>query len=394
LYSVAQFVDDRRLGPAFRFFNRHRLVDENGRVLGYQRLDELRETLRPVLLRRTRGDVLKQLPPRSTEIVRIPPTDEQYVLHQNHLRIVSSITSKTYFTEMDLLRLRKALLMCRMAANSTFLVNKEPPGYSTKLARIEELVDELFGEPDRKAVLFSEWTTMLNLIEPILKKRKLDYVRLDGSVPQKKRQQLVGRFQNEPACRLFLTTNAGATGLNLQAADTIINVDLPWNPAILEQRIARAHRMGQKNPVQIYLLVTEQTLEERLLATLSSKNDLSLAVLDAESEVDRVDMISGIEEMRRRLEVLIGAAPEAPVDETQKPTLPVESPPVNPEHRERVAEAGGKLLGAAFEFLGQLVAEQTAPAPSEQIVTDLRDRLSECAEEDTATGQTRLSFTL
>ncbi len=66
-------------------------------------------------------------------------------------------------------------------------------------------------------------------------------------------------FQTDPACRLFLTTNAGSTGLNLQAANTIINVDLPWNPAILEQRIARAHRMGQKNPVHVYKLVTEKT---------------------------------------------------------------------------------------------------------------------------------------
>lgn len=394
LYSVAQFVDDRRLGPAFRFFNRHRMVDEKGKVLGYRRLDDLRKTLQPVLLRRTRGDVLRQLPPRSTEIVRIAPTGEQFDLHQSQLRIVSSITRKSYISEMDLLRLRKALLMCRMSANSTFLVNKEPPGYSSKIERLTELVDELFDEPGRKAVLFSEWTTMLNLIEPVLKKRKLDYVRLDGSVPQKKRQELVGRFQNDEDCRLFLTTNAGATGLNLQAADTIINVDLPWNPALLEQRIARAHRMGQKRPVQIYLLVTEQTLEERLLDTLSAKNDLSLAVLDSESEVDRVDMISGIEEMRRRLEVLLGAAPDGPVDESEKQSATEESATIDREHRERVAAAGGKLLGAAFEFLGQLVVKESSAAPSEQVVTDLRNRLSECVEEDTATGQSRLTVTL
>src|SRR5207249_1672581 len=97
----------------------------------------------------------------------------------------------------------------------------------------------------RKAVLFSEWTTMLDLIEPFLKDRGLEFARLDGSVPQKRRQELVDQFQNDPGCRLFLTTNAGSTGLNLQAANTVINVDLPWNPAVLEQRIGRAHRMGQ-----------------------------------------------------------------------------------------------------------------------------------------------------
>src|SRR5204863_323404 len=93
----------------------------------------------------------------------------------------------------------------------------------------------LSGTPleNRLDDLFSEWTTMLTLIERQIKRFKLDYVRLDGSVPQKKRQQLVHQFQRDPGCRLFLTTNAGSTGLNLQAANTVINVDLPWNPAVL-----------------------------------------------------------------------------------------------------------------------------------------------------------------
>ena len=86
---------------------------------------------------------------------------------------------------MDLLRLQKALLMCRMAANSTFLVDKHPPGYSSKLKELDVLMDQLMAEEDRKIILFSEWTTMLNLIEPLLNKRELDYVRLDGSVPRK-----------------------------------------------------------------------------------------------------------------------------------------------------------------------------------------------------------------
>src|SRR5206468_3674173 len=109
----------------------------------------------------------------------------------------------------------------------------------------------------------------------LLAKRKLDFVRLDGSVPQKRRFELVQKFQNDPACKLFLTTNAGSTGLNLQAANTVINVDLPWNPAVLEQRIARAHRMGQLQPVQVFVLVTEKTIEENLLATLAAKKDLA-----------------------------------------------------------------------------------------------------------------------
>ena len=124
--------------------------------------------------------------------------------------------------------------------------------------------------------------------------------------------------QPEQNCKLFITTNAGSTGLNLQAANTVINVDLPWNPAVLEQRIARAHRMGQKQPVQVFALVTEATIEEKLLATLSAKHELALAALDPDSEVTEVQLASGMEELRRRLEVLLGAKPEAPPDRSQQ----------------------------------------------------------------------------
>lgn len=391
LYSVVQFIDDRRLAPAFRFFNRHRVVDENGKVLGYRNLEQLRHNLRPVLLRRTRGSVMQQLPPRTTEIIRIAPTDEQLAVHAAYMQVVRQIVSKKYLTEMDLLRLQRALLMCRMAANATFLVDKKTPSYSSKLERIDELFDQLFEEDDRKGVLFSEWTTMLNMIEPLLHKRGVDFVRLDGSVPQSKRQTLVNRFQNNPRCQMFLTTNAGATGLNLQAANTVINVDLPWNPAVLEQRISRAHRMGQSQPVQAFVLVTEGTLEEKLLNTLSAKHELALAALDINSEIDKVDMASGMEELKRRLEVLLGAKPEAAVDESVKAACQEEAALV--ARRERVAAAGGELLGAAFNFLGELMAEYAETPASQQLAGDLRNRLAECVQPDDS-GRPRLTVTL
>jgi superfamily II DNA or RNA helicase len=389
LYSVVQFIDQRRLGPGFRFFNQHRIVDDNGKVLGYKNLDRLRENLRPILLRRTRDSVKLELPPRTTEIIRIAPTQEQKDLHDAHMQKVVTIARKKFLTEMDLLRLRMALLMCRMAADSTFLVEKKTPGHSSKLEHLADLLDDCFDEAGRKVVLFSEWTTMLDLIEPLLQKRKLPYVRLDGSVPQGKRQPLVQEFQNNPDCKLFITTNAGSVGLNLQAANTVINVDLPWNPAVLEQRIGRAHRMGQTQPVQVYLLVTEGTLEENLLVTLSAKKDLALAALDPEATEVTVEMVTGIDELKGRLEILLGARPTAPLDKTAQS----ESTPQAAERRERVSAAGGELLGAAFKFLGELVASQ-APQPAEPAVAlELRNRLSECVEED-ASGRQRLTVTL
>jgi len=361
-------------------------------VLGYKNLDQLRQHLQPILLRRTREQVLTQLPERTTEIVRIAPTEEQLAIHAGHMKIVASIVRKPFISEMDLLRLRQALLMCRMSANSTYLCNKLEPSYSSKLERLEEILEQTFAENGRKAVLFSEWTTMLDLVEEILTRQKLKYARLDGSVPQKLRQQLVNEFQTKPDCRLFITTNAGSMGLNLQAANTVINCDLPWNPAVLEQRIARAHRMGQKQPVQAFLLVTEQTLEESLLTTLSAKKELALAALDVDSDVDELSLVSGKEELCSRLEILLGAKPQAPTDESQKSDVSTRSGPHL--HRDRVAAAGGELLGAVFNFLGELVSQNESESlPSQEVVADLRQRLGGCVEEDEQ-GRQRLSITL
>ncbi len=391
LYSVVQFVDGRHLGPGFRFFNRYRITDEKGYVLGYQHLDELREQLKPILLRRTRDMVMKDLPPRNTQIIHIPPTDEQKVLHATHLQIVASISSKSYISEMDLLRLRQALLMCRMTADSTFLVDKQAPGYSTKLQTLDELFEELFVDGDHKAVVFSEWTKMLNLIEPLLKKRNVPFVRLEGKIPQSKRQQIVNEFQNNPKCKVFLSTNAGSTGLNLQAADTVVNVDLPWNPAVLEQRIARAHRMGQKRPVNVYVLVTEKTLEEQLLTTLGQKKELAMAALDYESEISEVNLKSGTEELKARLEILLGALPEGHLDESQKRAKEDEATRMV-ARREKMADAGGQLLTAAFGFLSQMLPD-AGNTPSTETVTQLRQQLTEAAETDDK-GQKSLKINL
>jgi superfamily II DNA/RNA helicase len=180
--------------------------------------------------------------------------------------------------------------------------------------------------------------------------------------------------------------------LNIQAANTVINVDLPWNPAVLEQRVGRAHRMGQQRPVQVYVLVTEETIEESLLGTLSAKHDLALAALDSESDVTQVDFKSGVEELRRRLEVLLGAKPEAPVDVTKREEVARQTEQLV-EHRDRVAAAGGEMLGAVFSFLGELVSQVGAQPPAEPIVAQVCSRLTECVEEDSA-GRQRLTVTL
>jgi superfamily II DNA/RNA helicase len=224
---------------------------------------------------------------------------------------------------------------------------------------------------------------MLDLIQPLLDQRGVHYVRLDGSIPQGKRQPLVHEFQTNPDCRVFLSTNAGSTGLNLQAADTVINVDLPWNPAVLEQRIARAHRMGQKRPVNVYILVTQGTLEEQMLTTISQKKELAMAALDSESDVTEVKLgSSSMEELKSRLEVLLGAVPEARTDESQKREREAESAAIA-EKRDQMAAAGGQLLSAAFGFLAQMLPPTPAvtPPPAE-VVNRIRQQLTDAAETD------------
>jgi superfamily II DNA or RNA helicase len=383
LHSVVEFIDDRRLGPNFYFHHHHVVEGKNGRTAGYKNLDRLRALLAPVLLRRTRDEVMKQLPPRTTDIIRIPPTEEQLDLHNGHMRTVSSIIHKPHLTEIDLLRLQKALLMCRMSADSTTLVTKEKLGYSTKLERLAELLPRLAAEPQRKIILFSEWTGMLDLIErTILNPNNISFVRLDGTVPQKKRAALVNRFQNDPATPFFLSTNAGATGINLQAANTIVNVDLPWNPAVLEQRIGRAHRMGQTRPVHVYVMVTENTIEESMLKTLAAKKDLSLAALDPNSDVTRVEMQSGIAELKRRLEVLLGPAPDAPLDVSEQQRVEAET--ARFARMEKASEAGGKLVSAAFSFLGALLPDNGTV--NESVVSEVRKSLEGCVQAEPEGG--------
>ncbi|MCA9187552.1 MAG: DEAD/DEAH box helicase family protein, partial [Planctomycetales bacterium] len=154
LYTVVKFVDEHLLGPAYEFFHVHHVVDDRGKTLGYQALDQLRDKLRPILLRRNRSEVARQLPERTDEVVRIEPTDEQADICRSHMNAAARIMAKKYLTEMDLLMLQKALLMARMACDSTYLIDQQEPEYSSKLERLHELLEGLLEDPTRKIVIF------------------------------------------------------------------------------------------------------------------------------------------------------------------------------------------------------------------------------------------------
>jgi hypothetical protein len=194
-------------------------------------------------------------------------------------KIVQRWRKTRFLSDKDQRRLTCALQNMRMSCNSTYLLDQETD-HGVKADELAALFDDLFVEPKAKAVVFSQWTRTHDIIIRRLKARDIGYVSFHGGVPSEKRPALVERFREDPACRVFLSTDAGGTGLNLQHASTLVNMDLPWNPAVLEQRIARIYRIGQAQRVRVINFVAKGTIEEGMLSVLAFKRSLSAGILD------------------------------------------------------------------------------------------------------------------
>lgn len=289
LVSIVQFIDPFRLGPTFRFLDRHQITDETGRVIGYQALDEVNRTLETVLIRRQKSQVLKQLPERLDKHFFVPMTPQQQELHTENQDKVARIVAKWrrfgFLTEADQRGLMISLQNMRMSCDSTYLLDHETDhGY--KADELATLLNELFEQPNNKVVIFSQWLRMHELLQRRFQGKPWEYVLFHGGVPTPDRRGLVDQFRDQPNCRSFLSTDAGGVGLNLQHANIVVNVDLPWNPAVLEQRIGRVHRLGQSQPVQVVNFVAQGTIEEGMLSVLKFKKSLFAGVLDGgEKEV-------------------------------------------------------------------------------------------------------------
>ena len=286
LISIVQFVDQHRLGPTWKLLHDHQVKDESGRVTGYTGLDKVGQTLSPVMIRRRKSEVLRQLPIRTDQTLLVPMTEMQMVHHQENADVVSRIVTRwrktKFLSDQDQRRLTCALQNMRMSCNSTYLLDQETD-HGVKADELAALFDDLFTDPAAKAVVFSQWTRTHAIIIRRLEARGFGYVSFHGGVPSDKRPALIEQFRDDPTCRVFLSTDAGSTGLNLQHASTLVNMDLPWNPAILEQRIARIHRMGQERPVRVINFVAKGTIEEGMLSVLAFKRSLSSGILDGGS---------------------------------------------------------------------------------------------------------------
>ncbi len=328
LVSIVQFIDRHRLGPTFRFLHDHQDLDENGRVVGYRDLDKIAQTLQPLLIRRQKKQVLDQLPERLEKYFYVPMTEQQKNHHEENADVVARIVSKWqrfgFLSEQDQISLMISLQNMRMSCNSTYLLDQKTD-FGFKADELLTVLDEAFEQPDAKVVVFSQWLRTHELIERRIKNRKWSHVMFNGSVPGKKRKGLVDKFRKDAGCRAFLSTDAGGVGLNLQHANIVVNMDLPWNPAVLEQRIGRVHRLGQTRPVQVINFVAEGTIEERMIGLLGFKKSLFSGVLDGGDK----NVFMGGSRLKKFMEGV------------EKVTTNLPTPPVaEPVAKERVEENG------------------------------------------------------
>jgi len=343
LFSVVEFIDGRRLGPAFRFLHEHRTEDENGRLIGYHGLDRIHDQLAPILLRRTRQEVLKDLPKRTDQILHISLTPQQAEPYWEQNDILAALMRKwerqRWLSEIDLRRIMCCLQNMRMLCDSTFLFDKQT-NHSPKLEEFRELIRELAIEEGRKVVVFSEYERMTHLAGQELEKMGVGFVSLHGGVPSRNRGALMEKFRRDAKCRVFLSTDAGGVGLNLQSASAVINFEPPWNPARLEQRIGRVHRLGQAHPVHVVHLLTKDSIEERVWETLKVKKLLFAGVFDSSAAevsfaaLGRKSTLQAVKEIfvdeQARPEPVTDKAPTKPVPKRSAPE-PVSPTTPSPE---------------------------------------------------------------
>ncbi|HNX49129.1 MAG TPA: DEAD/DEAH box helicase, partial [Thermoanaerobaculaceae bacterium] len=292
LYSLLQLVDPEVLGPLWRFNLEFHEQDERGKVRGYKNLGELRARIAPVVLRRRKEEVLTQLPPLVQQTRYIPLSRAQKALEEDYRASAArymALAERRPLTQQEMQRMQMTLLKARQACNAAVLCD---PGNQEqtagKLDELEALIEEIVGQGTSKVLVFSEWVEMLKLAAARLDAIGVGWEMLHGGVPSDKRPALLDRFRSDPELRVLLCSDAGGVGLNLQVANYVIHLDLPWNPARLDQRTSRAHRLGQSRGVSVTYLCAEEGIERGIEGTLAGKRAVRAAALDPSSDVEEL----------------------------------------------------------------------------------------------------------
>ena len=286
LVSIVQLADPYCLSPLYRFRHEHIVTDPlTGKAIGYKNLSDIRQRLSGTLIRRTKQSVQLQLPGRTDQYLLIPMTQQQSSRHEELRTAVARLVSKwartKFLSEEERRRMLLMLGQMRMLADSTFIIDQNlDTRHDVKVSEAMNILSDALEGSDTKVVIFSEWERMARLMAMELDARGLSYAFLHGGVEDRKRNDIIEHFQNDSQCRIFLSTDTGSTGLNLQTAGILINLDLPWNPAVLEQRIGRIYRIGQDEPIQVLNLVSKDSIEERMIDRLRFKRSLFEGALD------------------------------------------------------------------------------------------------------------------
>jgi SNF2 family DNA or RNA helicase len=240
--------------------------------------ERLRERLRPFILRRRKQEVAAELPPRTEVVLRCVLTEDEHDVYNAIQAATREDVLKRLAAGGSVLEALEALLRLRQAACHSGLVPGHEAPTSSKVDLLIETLDQVIAD-GHKALVFSQWTALLDRVEPHLRQAGMDFERLDGST--RDRAGVVQRFQSDDGPPLMLISlRAGGVGLNLTAADHIFLLDPWWNPAVEDQAADRAHRIGQERPVLITRLVAQDTVEERILALQQQKRLLAASILD------------------------------------------------------------------------------------------------------------------
>lgn len=286
LWSLFRFINPGLLGSKEVFntkFNRPiALYDDE------QRRDQLRNLIKPFMLRRRKDDVLKELPSKTEVVLSVELSPEEMALYEAMRRqaiqeIADADEQSRRFTVLT------QLTKLRQAACNPRLVRPRSKVKSAKLELVGETVKEIL-EGGHKALIFSQFVKHLKIVEDWVKSEGIAYQYLDGSTPGKKREESVNAFQNGEGDVFLISLKAGGTGLNLTAADYVLHLDPWWNPAAEDQASDRAHRIGQQRPVTVYRFVSENTIEEQILALHKDKRDLADQLLSGTSQANSLSV--------------------------------------------------------------------------------------------------------
>lgn len=285
LYSQMQFLNPGMLGSQ-EFFKTTfaNAIDKNG---DRQAIEKLKKIIYPFMLRRTKEQVAKDLPDKTEMVLWCEMETEQrkiYNSFKEHYR--QSILEKIEEDGMgkSSFFILEGLTKLRQICNSPAILNEEEK-YPNQSAKLEELTRELEENTgNHKALVFSQFTSMLALVQQSLDEHGINYCYLDGSTPAAKRNELVQQFQDDKNLRVFLISlKAGGVGLNLTAADYVYLVDPWWNPATEQQAIDRTHRIGQQKKVFAYKMICKDTVEEKILQLQQKKKNLSADLISDET---------------------------------------------------------------------------------------------------------------